>query len=291
MKDFSNWREYEGASEGSGRSEKQWLINPETMEIGLFKYKKDEETTDHASECIASDLAELIGLSCARFELGRYYGREGSFSYNIVEKDSMELVEGVHFISSLYSKFDVEKLMDTQTGEKYSLEMIASALKGFHLFEEFLPILVFDFLIGNTDRHQSNWAFIKEENKYRLSPLYDNSSSLCAFVSESKIKKYLGRDKMLWKSLTDSKSKSLIRIFASDKNRPTHTDVVKYLNRNYCRQTQNIVNQINKFVTKDEICDILKKYEEVLSEERQLLITKYILTKKEILMDIYQRKE
>ena len=45
--------------------------------------------------------------------------------------------------------------MDTQTGEKYSLEMIASALKGFHLFEEFLPILVFDFLIGNTDRHQS----------------------------------------------------------------------------------------------------------------------------------------
>ena len=30
MKDFSNWKEYEGASEGSGRSEKLWLINPDT---------------------------------------------------------------------------------------------------------------------------------------------------------------------------------------------------------------------------------------------------------------------
>ena len=54
MKDFSNWKEYEGASEGSGRSEKLWLINPDTEQTGLFKYKKDVETTDHVSECIAS---------------------------------------------------------------------------------------------------------------------------------------------------------------------------------------------------------------------------------------------
>lgn len=62
MKDFSNWKEYEGASEGSGRSEKLWLINPDTEQTGLFKYKKDVETTDHVSECIASDLATLIGI-------------------------------------------------------------------------------------------------------------------------------------------------------------------------------------------------------------------------------------
>lgn len=30
MKDFSFWEEYEGASEGSGRSEKLWLMNPDT---------------------------------------------------------------------------------------------------------------------------------------------------------------------------------------------------------------------------------------------------------------------
>ena len=36
MKDFSFWEEYEGASEGSGRSEKIWLINPDTQQTGLF---------------------------------------------------------------------------------------------------------------------------------------------------------------------------------------------------------------------------------------------------------------
>lgn len=62
VKDFSFWMEYEGASEGSGRSEKVWLINPDTNQIGLFKYKKDVATTDHVSECIAYDLATQIDI-------------------------------------------------------------------------------------------------------------------------------------------------------------------------------------------------------------------------------------
>jgi len=76
MKDFSFWTEYEGASEGSGRSEKIWLMNPDTSQTGLFKMKKDAETTDHISECIAYKLAELLNLSCARFELGTYLNRD-----------------------------------------------------------------------------------------------------------------------------------------------------------------------------------------------------------------------
>ena len=56
MKDFSFWMEYEGASEGSGRSEKLWLMNPDTGQIGLFKFKKDTATTDHLSECIAYEI-------------------------------------------------------------------------------------------------------------------------------------------------------------------------------------------------------------------------------------------
>jgi len=52
VKDFSYWCEYEGASEGSGRSKKIWLINPDNGQTGLFKFKKDIETTDHISECI-----------------------------------------------------------------------------------------------------------------------------------------------------------------------------------------------------------------------------------------------
>ncbi len=78
--------------------------------------------------------------------------------------------------------------------------------------------MVFDFLIGNTDRHQSNWALIMEDKKFSLSPVYGNSSSLCAYVAESKIERYFGNDRLLWQSLVDSKSKSLTRIKSSDTN-------------------------------------------------------------------------
>ena len=33
IKDFSSWLEYQGASEGSGRSEKLWLVNPEKTSV------------------------------------------------------------------------------------------------------------------------------------------------------------------------------------------------------------------------------------------------------------------
>lgn len=290
MKDFSHWKEYEGASEGSGRSEKQWLINPDTAQTGLFKYKKDVGTTDHVSECIASDLANLIGIPCAKFEIGMFRGREGSISYNIVEHDGMMLIEGIYCISMLHNDFDVEKLIDTKSGERYSLEMIEEALNLFELFEDFLPIPVFDFLIGNTDRHQSNWALVMKDEKLRLSPLYDNSSSLCAYVAESRIERYFGNDKLLWKSLIDSKSRSLIRINSSDRKLPTHAEVLRFLRKNYYKQTENIVNRIETFVTSDKICDILDKYNEVLSAKRKLLIKKYLLSKIEIMQEIYWGK-
>ena len=41
---FDSWNVYNGASEGSGRGEKIWLIS-DTGEIGLFKYPKIDPTT------------------------------------------------------------------------------------------------------------------------------------------------------------------------------------------------------------------------------------------------------
>lgn len=38
--------------------------------------------------------------------------------------------------------------------------------------------LLFDALIGNTDRHQDNWGFIVSAGQFRLCPLFDNGTSL-----------------------------------------------------------------------------------------------------------------
>ena len=144
----------------------------------------------------------------------------------------------------------------------------------------FLPISLSSiFLIGNTDRHQSNWALIMENKSFKLSPLYDNSSSLCAYVKEEKIDHYLGNDRLLWKSLVDTKSKSIIRIKNRDEKQPTHLDILRYLKKNYYDQTIDIVKKIETLVTEDAICAILDKYEEVLSIKRKKLISNYLLSK------------
>lgn len=213
--------------------------------------------------------ANLIGLSCARFEIGTYKGREGSISYNIVNQKGMILIEGIYCISLRYHSFDENLLMDVETGERYSLDMIKKVLEPLQLFKDFLPILIFDFLIGNTDRHQSNWALVLEKERLCMSPLYDNSSSLCAYVKESRIHDYLGNDMLLWKSLIDTKSKSLIGITTHDTKQPTHLEMAEYLKKNYYNQTIKIVKKIETFVTEDAVYDILDRYKEVLTEQRK----------------------
>ena len=289
MKDFSFWEKYDGASEGSGRSEKIWLLNPDTDQIGLFKFKNDIYSTDHVSECIAYELAKLLDIPCAKFELGTYQGREGSMSYNIVDREGAILIEGIYCISAIYN-FDAERLIDVETGEKYSLEMIRKVLEPLELFDSFLPLLVFDFLIGNTDRHQSNWALILENGKLSLSPLYDNSSSLCAYVKEDRIKQYLGKDMLLWKSLVDTKSRSIIRITGHDKKAPTHLEMLKFLKKQYYRETKDIVKTMEERISEEAVCRILDKYKESLSEEKRALIKKYILAKVELLKNVYKKE-
>ena len=89
-------------------------------------------------------------------------------------------------------------------------------------------------IIGNTDRHQNNWAVLNrymcedKNNIYEACPLYDNGSSLCCYVNGEMIESYLGRDKKRFQALVDSKSQSMIRIDGYVKKLPTHREVVTY---------------------------------------------------------------
>lgn len=122
----------------------------------------------------------------------------------------------------------------------------------------------------------------------RLSPLYDNSSSLCAYVAEPKVDQYLGNDFMLWKSLIDTKSKSIIRIHCRDTKQPTHLEVMKYIHQNYLEQTVNIVRKIEEVLTENTVCMILGKYKEMLSAKKISLIEKYLLSKVQLLKEVYR---
>jgi hypothetical protein len=282
IKDFSSWEKYEGAFEGSGRSEKIWLVNPENNDIGLFKFPKSIYTTEHLSEKIAADIAKLINVKCMVVEIGRYKERIGSLSYRI-NKDDEILVEGIQLINKYYPFYKPEILYDEKNKEYYSLEMILNSLGEYKFQRDFLKIPIFDFLIGNTDRHQNNWAILKKDEDVKLCPLYDNGSSLCCYITDNNIKGYLGNDKLKFNSLVDTKSISRIRIDKKLKKEPTHLNVVRFLKENYYYDIIDIVQKTIDNVTEENIDKILIQYIDLMSKDRIILIKKFLIAKVNLL--------
>lgn len=292
IKNFDNWKPYEGASEGSGRSEKIWLIseNENSQKIGLFKYpKKDPKTnqitTEHISEHLAHQLGEIINVKTAVVDIGSYNGRMGSMSY-LVNSPTEALLEGIDFISGLFPGYNSEKMMDTITNKYYSIEHIFQSTQDIVSKRAWIKMMIFDFLIGNADRHQSNWAVLasyvderKNEIQVKPCPLYDNGSSLCCYVNESQIPGYLGKDVKRMNALIDSKSKSIIRIDGTNKTKPRHSDMVRYLIANY-DEAYPIADSFVSRLMSEKIETLLNLYPEtLLSRQKNRLICEFLKSK------------
>lgn len=66
MIDFSNWEINLESPYGSGASEKIWLISPDLLNKGIFKYPKKNTdgsiTGEYWAEKLAVEIGKVIGL-------------------------------------------------------------------------------------------------------------------------------------------------------------------------------------------------------------------------------------
>ena len=293
IKDFSTWELYDGFAEGSGRSEKLWLKSKESQ-IGLFKFPKIDpvdncETTEHVSEHLAHKIGEILGVPTARVEIGTYNNRIGCMSYFVCESNEV-LQEGIGFISGKYPSFNAETMRDEENDRYYCIEHILNSVPKGMPNRIWIEMMIFDFLIGNADRHQSNWALLvkvtvgkKIEFRLRQCPLYDNGSSLCCYVNKEQVTGLLGKDKVRFEALVDTKSLSMIRVDGTEKRRPTHRTVIEHLFRKYPAALE-IASRFSEKLNDQTICALLDEYPEgILNAEKKELIRRYICRKLEIM--------
>lgn len=215
----------------------------------------------------------------------------------MIDTITTSLVEGVELIQSKYPFYDRDRLRDDWFNEKYSVQMIQNSLKNPEYMRDILKMIIFDCLIGNSDRHHSNWGELSTVTHngdyfvfhFYIAPLYDNGSSLCAYVNESEIEQILN-DKMRFESLVDTKSKSAIGW--NDIRPIRHFELIKQIKSNYYDLTEKYVKIIKSNITDATITKVLNEFDNnIISLDMKKLLFRFIIERKNRILEIYDMKD
>ena len=134
---------------------------------------------NHISEYIGSHIFALLDFPTQETYVGTYQGEQV-----VACKDFIE--SGVQFVP--FNDVGESTLDQDKERYQYSYEDIMKMLQDNskltrveETIRSFWEIYIVDALLGNFDRHGSNWGFIKTNNNYSLAPVFDNGS--CLFPS------------------------------------------------------------------------------------------------------------
>jgi len=160
---ITDWYETRYFSTGGTRNKKVY-VNPIDGEYYFFKESLKKGNRDYKyefwSEIIASEIGELLGFNVLKYHIAIRGEVVGCISKSMINQASDELIEGGKYLQAFDSTFNPE---DIKLRYKYDFDLIKRALDAFeksNYLKELIEIIVFDALIGNSDRHQENWAII-----------------------------------------------------------------------------------------------------------------------------------
>lgn len=165
---ISAWFEEPWWNTGGTRNKKVYL-NPDDNVQYYFKQSLKKEQKDYKYEFWSEIVASEIGIAL-KFDVLPYHlairGQEaGCLSKSMIIQGKEELVEGGKYIKGFDNAFSPD---DRKLRHQYDFDLVMGALAAFDLkkyAKDILEILVFDAIIGNSDRHQENWAVITEHSQ------------------------------------------------------------------------------------------------------------------------------
>jgi hypothetical protein len=164
--EITEWQKNIHYSTGGTRS-KYIALDPVNNEEYFFKGSKIDKKgntlypTEFWSEIVSSKIGNLLGFNILDYNIAfdqNHNQKIGCLSKSMVYNSENQLTEGVTYLTGYDSKYkpDLDK-------KKYTFQFIEKALIEFELNEyifNIIEIIIFDSIIGNSDRHQENWGVI-----------------------------------------------------------------------------------------------------------------------------------
>lgn len=166
--DVSEWDRKPYVTTGGTRSKNivideygaEWFIKgSKVLKDGTIRYP-----LEFWSEIVSSKIGQLYGFHMLDYNIAWAGHSEKQpvqcISKSMIEHDKSTLTEGISYLKGHMPSYNPQ--LDES---EYSVLFIESALRNFNLSGEFpklIETLFFDALIGNSDRHSENWAFISD---------------------------------------------------------------------------------------------------------------------------------
>ncbi|WP_420451412.1 HipA domain-containing protein [Ilumatobacter sp.] len=177
--------------EALGRKRKMWLLDPDG-DAWLFKQTTENRHSDGTrywkgddwAEVVVSAVASEMGIPTPTYRLA-HLNESGSSSRGVISRkmvnDDESLIEGNILLEEVGVRAAGvrDRTGYTLQNVRRSLQEVAPPVGNSRMtsWDWFVGFVVLDALVGNTDRHQQNWAVIQASTR-RLAPTFDHASSL-----------------------------------------------------------------------------------------------------------------
>lgn len=156
----------------TGSRSKKIITNPETDDEYFFKGSKElsdgeiRYPTEFWSEIVSSKIGQYLKFNILDYNIG--YNKNGTqkigcLSKSMVLNSENKLTEGKVYLTGFKPSYNPKK-----DKKQYTFQFIRDTLSSFNYenyIKNLLEIIVFDALIGNSDRHQENWGIITNFKK------------------------------------------------------------------------------------------------------------------------------
>lgn len=297
----------------SGSKEKKWYRSPQN-ELVLFKLpvtftsestlNLNEITGEMWSEKIATDIGKVLGYSVHDVEIGALnvddqviidYGLDaellgdldiihGALCYSFIEEGLESLVEGADMIMEIDDSYDRKTLRGNK--EVYTYDLLVRLFKKHNFLPDLYKMIIFDTLIGNTDRHQDNFGMKRDEvsNRIEFAPFYDNSSSLGRELGVERIQKMF-KDKFMFEAYLfnkksapqirwgDAINNSRLNFFAFLKEVIHYTPEIKEYGEGISKLTDSEIDRIIHLIPSTIMSDIHKEFVyKLLTKRRDIML-------------------